>query len=144
MTTLEGKIEITGLPPNRGLIVHLGLFEVSEPDAPAPYNGNPPPEAVTDSQKVIEDVHLRDESREPTFKRPFRIEHRPGYYYVQVRVILFRDNKGSMFAHAEQFFFARRPLPLTGDRVGPVTFPVSWPDTPLDQLHHYGTFKPQG
>ena len=91
MGNLDGTVSITGLPPHRGLIVNLCFYEVDGPDAPAPYDGDPPAAAGTDSQKIAEYVHLEEESRQSTFEQRFSIEHRTGYYYVQVRVILFRE-----------------------------------------------------
>src|SRR5438552_86227 len=125
MDTLDGTISITGLPPHRGLIVNLCFYEVSGPDVPAPHGGDPPTEAAPDFHlKVAEHVHLHEESLETTFEQAFRLEHRPGYYYVQVRVILFRERSGSIFAQAEQFFFARRPVWITAEPEGHFTFPV--------------------
>jgi len=143
MGKLDGTISITGLPPHRGLIVNVCLFEVGGLDAPAPHDGDPPPEAVADTHKVVEDVHLHEESQRPTFEQTFHIDHRPGFYYVQVRVILFRNHKGSMLAQAEQFFFARRPVQIAAEPAGQITFPVSWPTKSLEELHKYGTIRPQ-
>ena len=42
-------------------------------------------------------------------------------------------------AQAEQFFFARRPLPVPCEGV---TLPVVWPDIPLNDLQHHGTVLP--
>ncbi len=143
MGKLDGIVSITGLPPHRGLIVNLCFFEVSGPDAPAPYNGDPPTEAATDLHTVVEDVHLKEESRRFNCNHPFSIEHRPGYFYVQVRAILFREHNGAMLAQAEQFFYSRRPLKITAEAEGHVTLPVSWPSVPLEELHHSGTISPR-
>jgi hypothetical protein len=143
MGSLDGTVSITGLPPHRGVIVHLCFYEVSGPDAPAPYGGNPPVEAATDCHKIIDYVHLDEETRQSTFEQPFTLEHRTGWYYVQVRAILFRERDGSIFAQAESWFYSRRPLPIAGESLGRVTLPVSWPATPLEELHHYGTISPR-
>ena len=143
MGRLEGTISMTGLPPHRGLIVNLCFFAVKGPDSPSPHNGDPPAEAATDCDKVFEQVDLDNESQETTFEHHFSIERQPGYYYVQVRVILFRMREGSVFAQAEQFFFARRPIHIGAELDGQHTFPVSWPTDPLEALHHYGTISPQ-
>jgi hypothetical protein len=142
MGKLEGAVSITDLPPHRGLIINLCFYEVSGPDAPAPYGGDPPAEAATDSQKIVEHVHLEEESRQPAFEQRFSVEHRTGYYYVQVRVILFRKRGESVFAQVEPFFFGCRPLAIADESLGHVTLPLSWPATPLEELHHYRTFKP--
>jgi hypothetical protein len=143
MGRLDGTVSITGLPPHRGLIVNLCFYEVGGPDAPAPYGGDPPAEAATDCQKVAEHVHLREESRQPTFEQRFSIEHRTGHYYVQVRAILFREHAGAILAQVEPFFFSRRPLRIADESLGHVTLPVSWPATPAEELHHYGTLSPR-
>ncbi|HVS35282.1 MAG TPA: hypothetical protein VMS17_06840 [Gemmataceae bacterium] len=143
MAKWEGAILITGLPPHRGLIINLCFFAVAKPDSPPPHNGDPPAEAATNCDKVFEQVDLDMESRETTFEHHFGIERSPGYYYVQLRVILFRAREGKVFAQAEQFFFARRPLLIGAELEGNVTLPVSWPTEPLEELHHYGTVSPQ-
>lgn len=143
MAVLEGTISITSLPPHRGIIVNLCFFAVPEADAPVPFNGDPPAESATDYEKVSEQVDLEMESQVATRDFPFRVERPPGYYFVQVRVILFRMKAGRVFAQAEQFFFARRPVKISAEPGSSVTFPVSWPGKALEALHHHGTIKPQ-
>lgn len=143
MAWLEGTITITGLPPHRGLIINLCFFAVTSADSPPPHNGDPPAEAATDSDKVFEQVALDHESHEATFEHRFGIERSPGFYYVQLRVILFRSRDGKVLAQAEQFFFACRPVQIASEAIGDVVFPVSWPTEPLEALHHYGTISPQ-
>jgi hypothetical protein len=43
----------------------------------------------------------------------------------------------------EQFFFGRRPIRIGGEKEDQITFPVSWPTTPIEKLHRYGRIKPQ-
>ncbi len=62
MAKLEGTIAVTGLPPHRGLIVSLCCFPVKSVDAPAPYSGDPPAKAVTDSHEVAKQLDLHTES----------------------------------------------------------------------------------
>jgi len=143
MAKLEGTIAVTGLPPHRGLIVNLCFFPVTADDAPAPYGGDPPAEAATDSHEVVKRVDLHTESSQSAYDLPFAVERAAGYYYVQVRAILFRMQAGKVFAQAEQFFFARRPLSLTLEPIGGVTLPVRWPPIPLEDLGTYGIVKPQ-
>ena len=143
MARLDGTISITGLPPHRGLIVYVCVFPVTGPDAPVPHAGDPPAKVATDCDKVIEQVDLERESQETTFEQPFGIERSPGYYYVQIRVTLFRNRNGRTFAQVEQFFFARRPVHIAKDAEGIITFPVSWPVEPLEALHHYETVVPK-
>jgi hypothetical protein len=143
MGRLDGTISLTGLPPHRGLILNLCLFPVSGPDTPAPPGGDPPADAAIDCHKVVEQVDLNVESQRAEFDEPFSLERQPGFYYVQVRAILFRSRDGSVFAQAEQFFFARGPVRIGPISEGRITLPVSWPIEPLEGLHHYGTVSPQ-
>jgi hypothetical protein len=143
MAKLEGTIAVTGLPPHRGLIVNLCFFPVGAADAPAPYGGDPPAEAVTDGQEIAKQVDLHTESSQSGYDLPFAVERPAGYYYLQVRAILFRTKASKVFAQAEQFFFARRPLPLTEEPLGRITLPIQWPQIPLEELGTYGVVEPQ-
>lgn len=143
MAKLEGMIAVTGLPPHRGLIFNLCFFPVGSPTEPAPYGGDPPGEAVTDSHEVAKQVDLNSESSQSAYDLPFVVERPAGFYYLQVRAILFRTQAGKVFAQAEQFFFARRPLPLTDEPLGSVTLPVHWPQIPLEELGSYGVVEPR-
>ena len=89
-----------------------------QPTDPAPYGGDPPAEAVTDCHEVANQVDLHTESSQAAYDLPFAVERPAGFYYLQVRAILFRTQAGKVFAQAEQFFFARRPLPLTEEPLG--------------------------
>jgi hypothetical protein len=143
MGTLNGTIAMTGLPAHLGMIVDFCFYAVSAADAPAPYDGDPPAEAATDCQQVIKDVELNAESQHTSRDLAFCAERPAGFYYVGVRVVLFRKDGNKVFAQVEQFFFARRPLPMPDEGEILVTFPVTWPALPLEQLHHYGTISPQ-
>src|SRR5260370_36147912 len=144
MARLEGTIWVAGLPPHRGLIVSLCVFRVGAASDPAPYGGDPPAEAVTDSHEVFKQVDLNTESSQAAYDLSFAVELPAGFYYLQVRTILCRTQAGKVFAQAEQFFFARRPLPLTEEPLGHITLPVQWPQIPLEELGTYGALEPQG
>ena len=135
---LAGTLAVSGLPPHRGLIVNLCYFRVAAGTDPAPYGGDPPAMAVTDCHEVYKQADLNTEVTRPAYDLPLAVERQAGFYYLQVRAILFRSREGQMFAQAEQFFFARRPLPLTDEPLGTVTLPVVWPQIPLDELGTYG------
>jgi hypothetical protein len=143
MAKLEGTLSLAGLPPHRGLIVSLCFFRVAAATEPAPYGGDPPAEAVTDSHEVFKQVDLKAESSRSAYDLPFAVERPAGFYYLQVRAILFRTHAGKVFAQAEQFFFARRPLPLTDEPLGQVTLPVHWPQISLEELGTYGVVEPR-
>jgi hypothetical protein len=116
---------------------------VESAESPAPYNGNPPAKAATDCKKVFEQVDLEKESAKTAIEHDFTVERRPGYYFVQVRAILFRVQDGKTFAQVEPFFFRRRPLHIPVESNANVTFPIAWPTQPLSELHRYGTFRSQ-
>jgi hypothetical protein len=143
MAKLVGTIQIGGLPAHRGLMVDLCFFRVANDDTPAPYNGDPPVEAVTDCERVFEQVDLESESMSNTFEREFAVERDSGFYFVQLRVILFQMHNGKVLAQAENVFFGRRPLHITAEPSGEVTFPVAWPQLSVSELHQYGTFTPK-
>ncbi len=92
---------------------------------------------------MIEHVHLHEESREPQVELPSDLEHKAGYYYVEVRVVLFREHEGRILAQLKPFFFRRRPVVIGPESPGQVTFPVAWPEIPLEELRHYRTFSPK-
>jgi len=143
MSNLEGKIIISDLPPHRGLIASICFFGVAESSAPVPYDGDPPTQAATDCDTVYEEVDLNTESSEPSVEVPFAVERAPGYWYIQLRAILFRKNvDGKMWAQSEQFFFGRRPLHIDSEYVSGLVLPVTWPSIKIEDLHHYGTLHP--
>jgi hypothetical protein len=144
MARLEGAISLSGLPPHRGLILNLCFFAVPTAEAPAPHDGDPPADAATDCEKLFERVDLESESQETTFEHEFRVERPAGYYFLQVRAILFRIEGGRVFAQAEQFFFGRRPVHISTQPKELVTLPVSWPTQALKELGSYGVLKPKG
>ena len=143
MAWLQGTISMTGLPPNRGMIIHICFFSVPDADTPPPHDGDPPAEAATDCDKVFERFDPNQESHETVFTLDLTVERPLGYYYVQVRVILFRSRNGEMIAQAEQFFFGGGPIQIAHVPEGRVTFPLSWPTIPLEALQHYGTIRPE-
>ena len=140
--TLSGKISFSNLPLHRGLSVSLAFFEVDNMDSNPPYNGDPPADAVTDSQDLYNDVDLETESEITALDIPFSVEHIPGYFYIQIRTILYRKEQGRLFAQAEQFFYGKRPLPLL-ENILSITFPIEWPSIPLDELGVYGKIEPK-
>lgn len=130
LKTFAGTISITDLPPHRGLSLSLAFFAVLGPDSAAPFDGDPPAEAVADVVEVFESVDLHNEIADASREIPFSIKHTSGHYYILIRAILYRQQQGRYFAQTEQFFFGRRPLPLTED-LPSVTLPIAWPAIPL-------------
>lgn len=144
MARFQGTITLSGLPPHRGIILNVCFYKVSGFEAPPPHGGAPPASAAVDIHRIFEDVHLEEESRQTRIEQPFELDHEEGYFYVEVRPILFRERDAAMLAQAEQFFFERRPVRITHAPEGPVTFPITWPSEDLNRLHRYGTIKPRG
>ena len=142
MAKLEGSIAVAGLPPHRGLIVSLCFYRVEAADAPAPYGGDPPAGAATDCHEVVKQVDLNMESSQAAYDLSFGVGRPDGFYYLQVRAILFRTQAGKEFAQSEQFFFGRRPVCISEEPQGTLTLPVAWPAQALEALHHYGTVNP--
>jgi hypothetical protein len=126
MGRLEGTVSITGLPPHRGLIVHVCLLPTGGPDDPDP-RGGPPDDASAVCDRVFEEFDLRREARRPTFERPFAVERPPGRYYVQVRAVVFRSRGGRVSGREERFLFAR-PVVVAARPAGRVRLPVAWPE----------------
>ena len=140
--TFAGQIKIDKLPPHYGLVVSLAFFPVDSPNAAVPFDGDPPVDAVTDCWELYNIVDLDTQRDEQSASIPFSINCPAGYYYLQLRTLLYRKQDGKVFAQAEQFFFSRRPLELLAD-IPAVTLPVEWPSIAIDDLEHYGTITPQ-
>jgi len=141
---VRGVIQIADVPANLGATVSLCFLAVDSADEPPPYDGNPPVDAVADGAKVFDQVNLASEiPPNALMEIPFSVVQEPGVYYLQIRVIMYRRADDRTLAQAEQFFFARRPLEVPESGVHGVELPVSWPSLPIDELHHYGTIKPE-
>ncbi|HLY11823.1 MAG TPA: hypothetical protein VKW04_21155 [Planctomycetota bacterium] len=140
---VAGIITLSELPPHRGLILNVCFYKVSAFDTPPPYDGQPPAKAAIDVHQVVEDVDVERESPATSREHPFALEHPTGYYYVEVRAILFRKRGDLMMAQVEQFFYGTRPLLITESVEAPVTFPVVWPADSPERLKTFGIFRPQ-
>jgi hypothetical protein len=143
MERLEGTVVVSGLPPHLGLSLSLCFFAVADFDTPPPYDADPPSGACTDCVDVLSQGLSPKESRESTVGTKFSIEREPGCYYVQVRAILYRTDSGKFFAQTEEFFFGRRPVRIAVGEKRDITFPVSWPDIPLEDLPLYEVVHPR-
>ena len=68
--------------------------------------------------------------------------HKAGHYYVDLGVILFRNNGERVLAQVEHFFFGKRTLTLPVADDQPVEFPVTWRSLPpFGFLRHKGDFQ---
>jgi hypothetical protein len=143
MGRLDGTVSLSGLPPHRGLILSLCFYRVPAAEAPAPYAGDPPAEAATDCHEVYKQVDLHVELAQSADDLPFSIERQPGFYYLQVRAMLFRTQGAKVFAQAEQFFYSRRPVQIPQVVEGRLCLPVSWPAESVGELHHHFTMHPR-
>jgi hypothetical protein len=140
---IDGVIALSGLPPHRGLILTVCFYEVGSLDAPVPFDGRPPADAVRDAVKVLDDVDLEKESTATSRDHPFSLEHPVGYFYVEVRAILFRKRDENLVAQAEQFFYSKRPLRIREANNMSMTYPVVWPADSAERLKAFGVVKPQ-
>jgi hypothetical protein len=143
MVTFAGTISIDGAPPHRGVLVSVALFGVDTSDAEVPYGGEPPAEACTDVIEVCFERPGGADNLATTREWEFEASRPPGNYYLQLRVVLFRHHGGKMLAQAEQFFFSRRTVHLPEEGLAGITLPVVWPAIAVDDLHHFGTVRPQ-
>ena len=143
MVTIEGTVTIGNMPPHRAAMVSLSFYAVSGAESPPPYGGDPPADAYDQSVEVCSESPSETDFCEPHRSWHFAAETATGYYYVQLRVVLYREQDGRMFAQCEQFFFRRRPLHVPEDGVSDVAFPVTWPELALEDLHQYGIVSPR-
>ena len=60
-----------------------------------------PVSAATDCHEVFKQADLNAESLLAGYDKSFSVERPSGFYYVQVRAILFRTQAGKVFAQAE-------------------------------------------
>ncbi len=139
---IEGVISLTGLPPHRGLILNLVLYEVGGPDAPPPYDGRPPAEAAKDLVNVLDDVNVDVESTVAVREQKFTLEHPTGWFYVEVRAVLFRKRGENLIAQVEQFFYSKRPLRIRETGNTPMTYPVAWPADSESRTKKFGVARP--
>ncbi len=128
---------LRGLPPHKMYSVTVTFFPVPSAASPAPYDGNPPANRMTDTASVKEaeepdDNHLR-----------FSFQCTAGHYYLGVGVIVYFERDGKMFAQVERFFPMTAPCEVRGGGEQQIQLAVSWPDIPFDELHTYGTAHPQ-
>jgi len=140
---LKGIIKIAQLPPFFGYSVSVSLFGVSGSDSPPPFDGVAPVEARRDEAEFGNETHFDREDTTGTLESSFRLYRPPGWYYLQLNVILFRKEGGKLFAQVERFPFVKRPVefPVGGQEI---VLPVSWPATPIEELGRYGIMRPGG
>jgi hypothetical protein len=139
---LSGRFIIHSLPPSQGYIVYAKLFPVVCPSSASPFGGEPPAEAYEDSKKIAEVIHIGQTRERPNLEIPFKLKADAGYYYLGVSVILFRDGLDGLLAQLERFCFGNALLDLSSNHLDGGEFPISWPDTELEDMHRYATFRP--
>jgi hypothetical protein len=79
---LDGMVLLTGLPPHRGLMMHLHFYRVESVATPPPYNGEPPAEAAVDGHEIVTRIHLDTELQETSDEVSFSVERPAGFYYL--------------------------------------------------------------
>lgn len=142
MNSLHGKVTVSNLPPHLGISATIAFFPVEKESSEAPYDGNPPGDLIKDFQEISDVVKFEGVIKDASREFAFSLQRPSGYYYLQLRFILYRVDKGKVYAQVEQFFFRRRPVALFED-IFEVNLPVKWPSIPLDELETYGTVKPK-
>jgi hypothetical protein len=138
---VDGVVLLTGLPPHRGLMMHLHFYRVESAVTPPPYNGEPPEEAAVDVHEIVTRIHLDTEVHKTSDEVSFSVEYPAGFYYPEVRAILLRSGIPSVFAQAEGVFYRRRPIEVPEQGVVQIRLPVAWPQVPMDELHYFGTIR---
>lgn len=141
--TLGGRVVIDGLPPSRGYIVTLYFFSVSDGDSEPPFSGDPPKSAFIDAAQVAHAVDLNQERNDRSVSIEFSVQRKAGWYFLDVGVILFRNQKGENHAQVEHFFFKKRPVLIPENNTVSLTLPVVWPAIPVENLHRYGVISPK-
>ena len=113
-------------------------------DAPAPYGGDPPAEAVTDSHEVAKQVDLYTESSRPEYDLPFAVERPAGFYYLQVRAILFRSRRARCSPRPSSSSSPGGRCRSTSNRLAGSRCRWSGRRIPLEELGSYGVVEPRG
>ena len=139
MGRVDGMVLLTGLPPHRGLMMHLHFYRVESAVTPPPYNGEPPAEAAIDGHEIVTRIHLDTEVQTTSDEVSFCVELPAGFYYPEVRAILLRSGIPSVFAQSEGFFYSRRSIEVPEHGVVQIRLPAAWPQVPMDELHYFGT-----
>ena len=136
--SINGIVEIVGLPKCKMYSASLSLFSVPNSSSPLPYEGKPPGNADCDT------VSLK-ETKDP-FDKPlmFDLCRRSGFFYLDVGVIAYIENGGKLIAQVEHFVPFDQPTEFVRNQDNSIAIRVNWPDIPLDELGFYGTIKPGG
>jgi hypothetical protein len=114
------------------------FYRVMSTDDPPPFSGDPPAEAVNDCHEIAKQVYTYTESRQTAYELPFSIERPTGFYYLQVRAVLFRGEPDGASAQRESYLYSRRPIEVPHQAAGRLTLPISWPTVSLEDLHPCG------
>lgn len=135
---LSGTIHLHDMPEVIDVAVNLNLFRTPSPQAPPPFEGQPPPEYYLDSLEV--------KGFDQQCPLEFRLQRPEGYYHLDVGVMaLRRAGNGSLFCQIEHRFPLPRPVQIAENQPQQeVTLDLFWPDMPLEELGHYGTVDPDG
>jgi hypothetical protein len=125
---LNVEVTVDGLPPHWALAVHALSLRV----------GSAGVRPVVDPHRYESECVKEAEAAEAWPLR-FVLRRRPGFYYIGLSVIAFRNEAGKTYAQVERFF--PMPSPCRVDRKSevPIVLNVRWPDIPLSELGSYGT-----
>ncbi len=133
---LAGVVVLHGLPPRKMYSVSVTLFRVAEATSPPPFDGDPPANKWSDTERV-------KEADDPDDKRLcFCLNRTSGFYYLGIGVIAYLERNGQMFAQVERLFPLTKPCQIRPSIQEQIESAVTWPDIPFDELHTYGKVHP--
>ncbi len=102
------------------------------PAGPSSYLG--PSEEVRDIHLLAKEVDFDKAARRVALIKECEIEHGPGFFYIQLQVVLFRDSGKGIVAQVEPFLCGLRPLhveefgelPSSSPWLGPRRRSIDW------------------
>jgi len=133
---IAGEIVLRGLPPHKSYSASVTFFPVASATSPAPFNGDPPVHAWTNTESVKEESEPDDKPLH------FRFQRASGFYFLGVGVIAYLERGGKMFAQVERFFPMIRPSRVQAGIEERVELMVNWSEIPFDELQTYGAIHP--
>jgi hypothetical protein len=134
---LTGTIELHGLPANCGYSVSVSFVPVNGESSPPPSHDDSTTTANT------EQIFVKEKEAPEQSPLTFNAHERVGFYYVDVGLIVYFEREGDMFAQVEHFIPMRAPCRIEVNQTTRLNLIVSWPNTPFEELHSYGTVYPQ-
>ena len=137
MGRVIGKIRLSELPGNRGLILYLGFYRTTITD------GRPSPASeLAHLFKINEYVHVEREQYSTSYESAYEVDLENGSFFGEARVIMLRLRNGQLWAQTEQFL-NDHPIPVVPGGESRENFEVDWPAKRIEDLNYYGTVTPE-